>query len=269
MVRRRPRHRVESILRPARRTVGDPLRAVERRRAGDLVTAVAAAGSRDRHRRLGQVAGGGDGARSASARPIRAASSGCARMATTRSISDRATISRCSTTSCSISASRLGSRPPISPPAQIRQALADRLAGANAYLWVVDDLPSGLSRRSVEGWLAPSDNGRTLITTRSDVQQWAGTHVAFDALDPASAVALLTHARTPADAVEHDEAHRLADDLGTGIRSRSSSRRSPFKTWIRRIPGAARTRRRAMRWTSPPRCSRHSRTSCRIASRRT
>ena len=98
-------------------------------------------------------------------------------------------------------------------PAQIRQALADRLAGANAYLWVVDDLPSGLSWRSVEGWLAPSDNGRTLITTRSDVQQWAGTHVAFDALDPASAVALLTHARTPADAVEHDEAHRLADDL--------------------------------------------------------
>src|SRR6185295_18473670 len=98
--------------------------------------------------------------------------------------------------------------------AQIREAIAERLEGDKAYLWVVDDLPSRMSWSGVERWLAPTANGRTLITTRSDVHQWAGAHVAFAALDPAAALALLTHARVPATAAEQLEARQLADDLG-------------------------------------------------------
>ena len=204
--------------------------------------------------------------RSASARPIRAASSGCARTATTRSISDRATISRCSTTSCSISASRLGSRPPIS---RRRKSPSARRSSRRRKC-----LPVGGRRSAVgpvlaqrRGLARPSDNGRTLITTRSDVQQWRA-RMSRSMRWIRAAVALLTHARTPADAVEHDEAHRLADDLGRHPLALELAAVAVQKRGFAEFR-AQLTRHHAMRWTSPPRCSRHSRRNCRIASRRT
>lgn len=98
---------------------------------------------------------------------------------------------------------------------QIHQALGKRLGGGGVpYLWVVDDLPSGLSWQDAQSWLAPSANGRTLITTRSDAFDWAGSQVKIEDLDEASALGLLTHARQPETDTEREIARQIASDLG-------------------------------------------------------
>ena len=99
-------------------------------------------------------------------------------------------------------------------PAQVRQALGSRLSAGAPYLWVVDDLPSALSWQEAQAWFAPGRNGRTLITTRSEAFDWAGTQVTLDDLDESSAVRLLTHAREPENDAEREAARGLARDLG-------------------------------------------------------
>lgn len=100
-------------------------------------------------------------------------------------------------------------------PAQTRTQLAATLTHAGTYLWVVDDLPSGMPWSEVQAWLALSPGGCTLITTRGSSSGWAGTHVALDGLDEVSAFALLTRLRTPADDGEAEEARALVRDLGS------------------------------------------------------
>lgn len=96
----------------------------------------------------------------------------------------------------------------------IRQVLGERLREGLPYLWIADDLPSGLSWQEVQGWLAPSANGRTLVTMRGEAFGWAGTQVVLDDLDELSAVELLTHARKPGSDAERETARALARDLG-------------------------------------------------------
>ncbi len=99
--------------------------------------------------------------------------------------------------------------------AQVREALGRKLAGSAApYLWVVDDLPSTLAWQDTQPWLAPSANGHTLVTTRSEAFDWAGSQVRIEDLDEASALALLTHARRPETNAERDTALQLTRDLG-------------------------------------------------------
>jgi len=98
--------------------------------------------------------------------------------------------------------------------AQIRDALGRKLSGGAPYLWVVDDLPSALSWQDAQPWLAPSSNGRTLITTRSEAFDWAGSQVKIEDLDEASALKLLTHTRQPETDAEREAARELARDLG-------------------------------------------------------
>jgi len=109
---------------------------------------------------------------------------------------------------------QLGVAAPPGARAELRQALADRLGGGGDYLWIVDDLPGNLAWGPAQGWLAPSGNGHTLITSRSQGADWAGALVRLADLDEAAALRLLTHARTPADTAELAEARQLVRDLG-------------------------------------------------------
>lgn len=99
-------------------------------------------------------------------------------------------------------------------PAQVRERLAGRIGQQGTYLWVVDDLPSGLSWTEAQPWLAPTTHGKTLITTRGDVFTWAGAHVTLNELDETAAFALLTHRRKPESDEEAEDARRLVRDLG-------------------------------------------------------
>src|SRR5262249_9763134 len=51
--------------------------------------------------------------------------------------------------------------------AVLKHRLALALAERQRALWVVDDLPAGLTAAEVQGWLAPHEQAATLITTRS------------------------------------------------------------------------------------------------------
>jgi hypothetical protein len=98
-------------------------------------------------------------------------------------------------------------------PPDVRRNLADQLGRRRDYLWVVDDLPSGMRLAAAVPWMAPTPNGYTLITTRAATDDWAGTTVKVDELDRDAAYKLLTHRRSPTDG-EKAEAEALVQDLG-------------------------------------------------------
>jgi hypothetical protein len=99
-------------------------------------------------------------------------------------------------------------------PQKLQQKLAEVLAHRGAYLWIVDDLASGISFQEVQAWLAPSPNGRTIITTRAAAFGWAGTEIKIEELGDEDALSLLTHARKPQNVEEEAEAHQIVRDLG-------------------------------------------------------
>jgi tetratricopeptide (TPR) repeat protein len=99
-------------------------------------------------------------------------------------------------------------------PGELRKKLADALSQQGAYLWVVDDLASGVSFAEARDWLAPGTNGRTIITTRSTASSWAGTEVRIEELNDEDALNLLTHARQPQDEAEKAAARELVHELG-------------------------------------------------------
>ncbi|WP_181872873.1 tetratricopeptide repeat protein [Billgrantia montanilacus] len=84
---------------------------------------------------------------------------------------------------------------------QIRATLANRLQPLGPYLWIVDDLPD-CDRTELGRWLAPSNNGQTLLTTRSRRHDALGKSIDLSLLPPTDALALLTRDRTPQDAIE-------------------------------------------------------------------
>ncbi|KAF5422033.1 MAG: TIR domain-containing protein, partial [Candidatus Methanocomedens sp.] len=82
------------------------------------------------------------------------------------------------------------------------------------FLWVVDDLPAGMDRKTLERWLAPLPLGKTLITTRTHEHSSLGTLIRLDVLEPEEAYDLLTSQRKPRDTEEKDAASDLVEDLG-------------------------------------------------------
>jgi len=82
------------------------------------------------------------------------------------------------------------------------------------FLWVVDDLPSGMDERTVQRWLAPHPLGKTLITTRSHEYDSLGSQVRLDVLLPDEAYELLTMRREPVGVEEEASARRIVEDLG-------------------------------------------------------
>lgn len=100
-------------------------------------------------------------------------------------------------------------------PEEIRGSVARKLgANGQAFLWVVDDLPSGIDAAALRDWFAPHPLGSTLITTRSREHDAIGQVLPLDVLDAGDAYRLLTSRRRPADAGEAEAACAIARDLG-------------------------------------------------------
>jgi tetratricopeptide (TPR) repeat protein len=97
----------------------------------------------------------------------------------------------------------------------VEAALAARLEQANEpFLWVVDDLPSGLDADTVRSWLAPHPLGKSLVTTRSRAYGSIGISLALGVLEHAEAFDLLCMHREPQPGAETDAAHAIVEALG-------------------------------------------------------
>jgi len=99
-------------------------------------------------------------------------------------------------------------------PEEIETHLARELGNNNPFLWVVDDIPSGMDVESLERWLAPHPLGKTLITTRTKEFNSLGHLIPLDVLAPDEAWDLLISWRKPAGEEEEVAARQLIKDLG-------------------------------------------------------
>jgi hypothetical protein len=100
-------------------------------------------------------------------------------------------------------------------PGQVDAQLRARLsANRQPFLWIVDDLASGLEADAVKAWLAPAPLGKTLITTRSREYRTIGAAMPLDVLTPKEAIDLLCSRRAPVGSVEQAAAEGIAQDLG-------------------------------------------------------
>ena len=103
-------------------------------------------------------------------------------------------------------------------PGQIEAQLGATLSSRRQpFLWIVDDLASGLETDTVRTWLAPSPLGKTLVTTRSGAYTEIGsqaTHIPLGMLPRDEALSLLCSRRAPVGALEEGAARGIVDDLG-------------------------------------------------------
>jgi tetratricopeptide (TPR) repeat protein len=99
--------------------------------------------------------------------------------------------------------------------AEIEAAMHRKLGDARKpFLWVVDDLASGLSADAVRAWLAPHPLGKTLLTTRSREYDAIGEQVRLDVMRPEEAYALFCAHVRPRVEAEQVAAKELVKDLG-------------------------------------------------------
>jgi tetratricopeptide (TPR) repeat protein len=82
------------------------------------------------------------------------------------------------------------------------------------YLWLVDDLPGGLTEERRREWFAPNALGKTLITTRSRQYGSAGGVIDLRILDEQEAYDLLAAQREPVGPAEETAARELVGELG-------------------------------------------------------
>jgi hypothetical protein len=88
-------------------------------------------------------------------------------------------------------------------------------AGRKAFLWIVDDVPSGITPSNLERyWFAPCSNASTLITTRSREYGSVGQQLDLGVLSPEEAITLLTRGRRPENDSEETAARQLTEALG-------------------------------------------------------
>jgi len=99
-------------------------------------------------------------------------------------------------------------------PEEIEAYLARELGNNDPFLWVVDDIPSGMDVETLERWLAPHPLGKTLITTRTKEYNSLGHLIPLDVLTPDEAWELLTSWRKPVGEEEEVAARQLIKDLG-------------------------------------------------------
>ena len=111
-------------------------------------------------------------------------------------------------------AESLGTSVQTLTPTEVRAILAKKVEQRGDYLWVVDDLPSGMSWDDAQNWMPPSQRGHALATVRTRAHDWAGRAVEIEDLEPDAAYELLTHRRPPRAEGEEGEARALASDLG-------------------------------------------------------
>ena len=98
---------------------------------------------------------------------------------------------------------------------QVHLALAGEIERRNKLcLWIVDDIPNGLTREDLSHWLAPHQLARTLITTRSREYGSLAKGLDLSVLTPEEGYQLLTSRKNPTTAAEEEQARGLALDLG-------------------------------------------------------
>lgn len=100
---------------------------------------------------------------------------------------------------------------------QIRGLLASVLEKEKPhkpFLWVVDDLPPGVTVEDIGEWSAPTTLGKTLITTRSEEYRNLDKQLRLSGLPEAAALELLTSRRKPQNETEQAAAGRLMAMLG-------------------------------------------------------
>ena len=97
-------------------------------------------------------------------------------------------------------------------PAVLSHRLALALAERERALWVVDDLPEGLTADELRGWLAPHEQAATLVTSRSSAYSTL-PQIPLDVLDPAAALLLLTAGLEPSSEEEREAARVIAGEL--------------------------------------------------------
>ena len=98
-------------------------------------------------------------------------------------------------------------------PADVDIVLRNALKEREPCLWVVDDLPSGLSANVVHQWLG-SGAAMSLVTTRSREYRGLIREVPLGTLEPAEAFELLAAHQQPDDNDERQAAWALVEELG-------------------------------------------------------
>jgi tetratricopeptide (TPR) repeat protein len=88
-------------------------------------------------------------------------------------------------------------------------------ARGTACLWIVDDVPSGITVSDLQRyWFARGTNASTLITTRSREYGALGQQLDLVVLSPEEAVTLLTRGHRTEDTAERAAAQQLTEALG-------------------------------------------------------
>lgn len=128
--------------------------------------------------------------------------------------------------------------------AQIEGALARHIERqGKPCLWIVDDLPTGLSDEALRRWFAPHPLARTLITTRTrEYAPWIKS-IDLSVLAPDEAYQLLTAPRAPDCEDEEAQAKLLVEDLGrhalaldvTASAIENSAAAAPFANFRKRL----------------------------------
>lgn len=94
------------------------------------------------------------------------------------------------------------------------ETLKRRLTEAGQpYLWILDDLPSGISQSMFRTLMAPTELGRTLVTARHDSSRYGGAAIPLEPLDRRAAIRLLLGGPTE-DRELRNAAGRLAEAVG-------------------------------------------------------
>ncbi|MCX4825047.1 tetratricopeptide repeat protein [Streptomyces sp. NBC_01142] len=91
-------------------------------------------------------------------------------------------------------------------PGALIGAIGSRLRRRPPYLWIVDDVPSGVDPELLTGLHAPTGNGKTLITTRGRLGKRVSEELELCGLDPRAGLAVLTVERVPQQGNRPDEA---------------------------------------------------------------
>lgn len=102
------------------------------------------------------------------------------------------------------------------PDAGSITAIANKLADRPPYLWIVDDLPPIRDEKQLEQLVAPTGNGKTLISSRSRLAKWASVEIELTPLDRRACVRVLTNEQhlPDGDTEARQAAAGIVDDLG-------------------------------------------------------
>jgi tetratricopeptide (TPR) repeat protein len=107
-------------------------------------------------------------------------------------------------------ASGIDALAPLDLEAALRNALGKK---TEPYLWVVDDLPSGLASDEVYRWVGPP-GACTIVTTRSSEYGALMPEVNVGVLKPDEALQVLVARRPPKDVTELEAARQIVAELG-------------------------------------------------------